>query len=88
MRVLLFLLTLAAAASASAETLTGKIDDPSLRRKATLVPFEGLCSADIYAFASISRDLVHAAYFGVGAFATIHLAAFEPCVPLIPSSMV
>ena len=40
MRALLFLLTLAAAASASAETLTGKIEDPSLRRKATLVYLE------------------------------------------------
>ena len=40
MRALVFLLTLAAAASASAETLTGKIEDPSLRRKATLVYLE------------------------------------------------
>ena len=40
MRTLLFLLTLALTASASAETLTGRIEDPSLRRKTTLVYVE------------------------------------------------
>jgi len=40
MRPLLFLLSLALTASASAETLTGRIEDPSLRRKTTLVYVE------------------------------------------------